>query len=183
MTEESKTAAKVQIQSKRPFLVSQLIIGLFLSTYVLSVALIEFSLSLYAVRENKINLIPSYLMFKKAAPLWKWWQIAVTLIVPFSVFDAIRGVVEIFTKNATKMRNFLDFVKACQLAGILYTTIACVMPLESNLIQGHSMALAEDFCFFQFFVFILNFIGWALQLLIYRESQVKEPISVDKKNK
>lgn len=167
--------------SKKPFSGSQLIIGLFLGTYFLSVELIEFSLSIYVLQENKPELYRDYLVFKRQAAVWKWWQMITTAIVPLSIVDAIRGLIEIFTKKATFKRHFIDVIKAAQLFGILFTIITCIMPLESKLIEEPSRDLMEALNYFHCIAFLLNILGWLNPLLRYRDWQSEVKIDSTKK--
>jgi hypothetical protein len=98
-----------------------------------------------------------------------------------SIIDAIRGLYEIFTKKATLKRNLLDVIKAVQLFGILYTIIACIMPLEIKLIEEPSRDLAEALNHFHRIAFLLNILGWLNPLLRYRDWQSEQKIDSTKK--
>ena len=181
MSAKKATAAAPPDLSKQPFSNSQLIIGLFLSTYFLSVELIEFSLSIYVLQENKTDFYRDYLVFKRQAMVWKWWQMFTSLIVPLSIFDAIRGLYEIVTKKATLKRNLLDIIKAVQLFGILYTIIVHIMPLETKLIEEPSREVAEALNGFHWIAFLLNILGWLNPLLRYQDWQSELKIDANKK--
>ncbi|CAF1525784.1 unnamed protein product, partial [Rotaria sordida] len=132
-------------QYKNPFSTSQLIIGLFIGTYFLTVELIDFS----------------------QAPIWKWWQLCTMIILPLSMIDALRDLIHMFTKKATIRRNVIDILKAIQFFGIVYTMFVCIMPLESHLAEKPSKHLARDLNFYHSFAFGFNILGWLLTLLRY----------------
>lgn len=168
---------------KKPFSVSQLIIGLILSTYFLSVALIEFSLSIYVQQQNKPHLFQQYLLFKQDTLLWKSWQLITTAIIPLSLFDAITGLYQIFTHQATQRRNLLDIIKAAHLFAILYITITRLMPLESQIKQSTpSMSLLQQINYFHHFTFALNILGLIIPLLYYHDSKHPSSITSTKKD-
>lgn len=159
---------------KKPFSVSQLVIALFLSTYFLSVAMIEFSLSMFVLKERKVDLYRDYLIFKREALLWKSWQLITSTVVPLSVIDSISSLWQIFTKKATLRRNVLDVLKAFQLFSILYTTIFLLIPLETKMIETSSFTIAENLNYIQRFSFSLNILGLLIPLLRYRDWQTEK---------
>ncbi len=60
---------------KQPFSISELITSLLFSTYFLTVQTIELSLSIYVLRENKIDIYSEYLLFKSHASICPGWTI------------------------------------------------------------------------------------------------------------
>lgn len=180
-----KGEKRIQIQNaaqwKKTFDVPNLIIGLFLSTYILSVSLIEFSLSFYVINENKIELYRDYLLFKNGSGIWKIWQIIVMFVVPISIYDCVLSLIQIFTKHATWKRNVLDILKAIQLCSILSITVIFVMPLEKRIASSITQHLIEELNFYSFFTFFLNILGCILNLLYYRESKTIVSVATDKK--
>ncbi|CAF4168522.1 unnamed protein product [Rotaria sordida] len=168
-------------QYKNSFSTSQLIIGLVIGTYFLTVELIDFSLSMYVLREKKPELYQEYIMFKSQAPIWKWWQLCTMIVLPLSMIDALRDLIHMFTKKATIRRNVIDILKAIQFFGIVYTMFVCVMPLESHLAEKPSKHLARDLNFYHSFAFGFNILGWLLTLLRYYDWKNDKQIPSEKK--
>ena len=166
---------------KNPFSISQLIIGLFLSTYFLTVELVEFNLSLYVLQESKPEFYQEYLIFKSQASIWKWWQLCTTFIIPLSIIDVLRGLFHIFTRTATMRRNLLDVLQAVQLFGILYIIFICIIPLESKLVGKPSNFFTQELYFFHQFAFALNILGWLLPLFRYYDWKNDQYIANEKK--
>ncbi|CAF3378878.1 unnamed protein product [Rotaria socialis] len=166
---------------KTPFSVSQLIISLLLGTYFLTVEIIELSLSTYAWKQNKLEVYQQYLIFKSEAPIWKYWQLFTTLIVPLTIFATTKDLFQILTKKATTQRHLLDIIAAFQLYGILYTIIARIMPLESRLIEETSKDIAHDLNMIHWIAFMLNILGWCIPIFRYRESKYAKYFHLEKK--
>jgi hypothetical protein len=154
---------------KQPFSISALIMGLLFGTYFLTVQTIELSLSIYVLQENKLEVYSEYLLFKRQAPIWKWWQLFSIIIVLLSIIIAIRDLFQIFTKKATFKRNLLDIVTALQLFIVLYTVITRVLPLENKLIQTTSNDIIRELNFLQWIVFLLNILGWFIPIFRYHD--------------
>jgi hypothetical protein len=154
---------------KQPFSISALIIGLLFGTYFLTVQTIELSLSIYVLKENKLEIYSEYLLFKREASIWKWWQLFSTIIVLPSIINVVRDLFQIFTKKATFKRNLLDIVTALQLFGVLYTVITRISPLENKLIQTTSKDIIRELNSFQWIVFLLNILGWFLPIVRYQD--------------
>jgi hypothetical protein len=166
---------------QKQFSISQLIIGIFLGTYFLSVELVEFSLSNYVEQENKLELYRDYLIFKRQAPLWRWWQLLTTLIVPLSIIDTLRELFRILTEKTTTVNRSLSILTALQLFGILYTIITFILPLESKLLDESSSSLAQDLKFYHGIALLLNILGWLIPLFRYHEWKNYAHICSDKK--
>ena len=168
-------------QYKNPFSISQLIIGLIISTYFLTVELIEFSLSMYVSQEKKPELYKEYLTFKQEAFVWRWWQLCTMIILPLSVIDASRDLIHMFTRKATTRRNTIDILKAIQTFSTIYTMFYCIMPLESKIAENPSNHLARNLNFYHWFAFALNIVGWSLPLLRYYDWKNDQYIPPTKK--
>ena len=153
---------------KKPFSISQLTIALVLSTYFLTVEMIELSLSIYAVQENKPEFYSEYLAFKKAAPIWKSWQLLTTLIIPISFVTVTVDLFQTLTRKATTTRNLIDLVAVLQLYGILYTVVTRVLPLETELIKTASYDTARELNLTHYIVFLLNIVGWFIPIFRYQ---------------
>ena len=154
---------------RNPFSISQLAIGLVLSTYFLTVEVIELSLSIYAVQENKPETYREYLIFKPDAPIWKQWQLLTLLLIPLSIKTAINDLYQIFTTRATTRRNLIDVVTALQLFGILFTVFKCAQPLETQLVKISSYECASELNFFHWIMLVLNIVGWLIPIFRYHE--------------
>jgi cytochrome bd-type quinol oxidase subunit 2 len=154
---------------KQPFSISQLIMTVLFRTYFLTVLTIELSLSIYVIQENKPEIYHEYLVFKRQAPIWKWWQVFSAIIIPLSIITAVRDLLQTFTKKATNKRNLLDIVTALQLFAVLYTVFTRVLPLENKLIQATSKDNTVELKFFQCIVFILNILGCFITVFRYRD--------------
>lgn len=156
---------------KKPLAIPELIIGLLLSTYFLTVETIELSLSIYAVQQNNFEVYQQYLIFKNQAPIWKYWQLFTTLILPLTIFATVRDLIQILTKKATTQRHLLDVIAALQLFGILYVIIVRIMPLENQFMKTGSNYIAQDLNTIHWIAFALNIIGWFIPVFRYRESK------------
>jgi len=166
---------------KQPFSASQLIMGLLFSTYFLTVQTIELSLSIYVLQENKYEIYSEYLLFKRQAPIWKWWQLFSTIIVLLSIITVARDLFETFTRKATFKRNLLDIVTALQLSVALYTAITRVLPLENKLIQATSKDNIRELNSFQWILFLLNILGWFIPIFRYQDWKNNESTHLKKK--
>jgi hypothetical protein len=167
--------------SKQPFSVSQLIMALLFSTYFLTVQTIELSLSMYVLQENKLEIYRDYLIFKSQAPIRKWWQLFLTILIPLSIIGAVTDLFQIFTKKATIKRNLLDTVAALQLFTVLFIIFTRVLPLENKLIQTNSKDNIVELNFFYFILFLLNILGWFLPIFRYQTGQNDQQIHPKKK--
>jgi len=166
---------------KQPSSISELIMGLLFGTYFLTVQTIELSLSIYVLRENKLETYSEYLLFKGHAPIWKWWQLFSTIIVLLSIIPTVRDLLQTFTRKATFKRHLLDIVKALQLFTALYIAITRVLPLENKLTQTTSKDNIRDLKFFQWIIFLLNIIGWLIPIFKYHDGKNNEHIHSKKK--
>jgi hypothetical protein len=167
---------------KSPLSASQLVASLLFSTYFLTVQLIELSLSIYVLKENKSEIYKEYLIFKSESLIWKPWQIFALITIPLGVFGAIKDLIQVFTKKATKKRNLIDILAALQLFSVLFIVFTRILPLEKKLIQLTTKDYLYDLNFFQWIVFILNVCGWFTPILKYEESKNHSHIKLDKKN-
>jgi len=162
---------------------SKLTVAIFFSTYFLSVQLIELSLSTYVSQDkNKAEAYRGYLLFKREAPIWKYWQIFGNLMVLLSFVTSIISLIEMFTKQATIKRNFLDIVKAIQVFTALYIAFTQILPLESQFIQTPSKDLAKQLNFFQWIIFTLSIIGFFVPIFQYVDGKNK-PVDTAKDKK
>ncbi|CAF3490550.1 unnamed protein product [Rotaria sp. Silwood1] len=166
---------------KEPFSISQLIMGLLFGTYFLTVQTIELSLSTYVLQENKFDLYRDYLIFKGQAPIWKWWQLVSSIIIPLSIITAVRNIFQIFTKKSTTRRNIIDIVTALQLFGILYTVFTSVLPLEKKLIQTVSKHNIHKLNFLHWIIFLSNILGWFIPIFRYQDWKNDERLHPKKK--
>jgi hypothetical protein len=121
------------------------------------------------------------LLFKRRAPIWKWWQLFSTIIVLLSVITALRDLIQTFTKTATFKRNLLDIVRAFQLFTALYTVITSILPLENKLIQATLKDNIYELNSFQWIVFLLNILGWFIPVFKYQDWKNDERIHPKKK--
>jgi hypothetical protein len=167
--------------SKQPFSIPQLIITLLFSTYFLTIQTIELSLSIYVLQENKIEMYREYLLFKRQAPIWKWWQAFSTIILLLSVIAAVRDLLQTLTRKATFTRNLLDIIKALQLFIVLYIAFTRILPLQNKLIETISMENILELSFLQWIVFLLNILGWFIPIFRYQEWKNDEHIHLKKK--
>ena len=154
---------------KQPFSVSQLIPGLLLGTYFLTVETIELSLSIYTLQQNNLDIYRQYLIFKSQAPIWKHWQLFTVIIMPLTVTMITRDLFQTLTKKASTERHLLDILAACQLFSILYAIIVHVMPLENQFMEKPSKDIARDLNVVHWITFILNILGWIIPVLRSRE--------------
>jgi hypothetical protein len=166
---------------KSPFSISQLMIGLLFSTYFLTIQTIELSLSIYVLQENKFEIYREYLIFKNAAPIWKWWHLFSLVTIPLSIFGAVRDLFQIFTKKATIKRHLIDIIRALQLFTVLSIVFRRILPIENKLIEISSKEYLYELNFFQWIVFLLNICGWFIPIFRYQDWKNDQRIHPRKK--
>lgn len=167
---------------KSPFTISELIISLLFSTYFLTVQIIELSLSIYVLQQNKFELYKEYLIFKNSPHLWKLWHLFSSLTIPLSIFGAIKGLFQIFTKKATKKRNLIDIIAALQLFTVLSIVFTRILPIENKLIEKSSKESLYELNSFQWIVFLLNIFGWFIPIIRYQD-RINYQHNIDSKKK
>jgi hypothetical protein len=167
--------------SKQPVSISQVITALLFSTYCLTVQTIELSLSMYVLQQNKSEIFREYLIFKSQAPIWKWWQLFLTILIPLSIIGVVTDLFQTFTQKATIKRNLLDIVAALLLFTVLFIVFTRVLPLENKLIQTNSKDNMAELNFFLSILFLLNILGWFLPIFQYQTGQNDQQIHPEKK--
>jgi hypothetical protein len=167
--------------SKQPFSIPQLIITLLFSTYFLTIQTIELNLSIYVLQKNKIEIYREYLLFKRQAPIWKWWQSFSTIILLLSLITTVRDLIQTLTRKATFKRNLLDILKALQLFIVLYISFTHILPLHNKLIESISMDNIRQLNSFQWIVFLLNILGWFIPIFRHQEWKNDEHMHPKKK--
>lgn len=180
----STKSTKIEnVQSwKSPVTVTQLSTAIFFSTYFLSIQLLELSLSTYVSREkNKVDVYRDYLLFKKQAPIWNWWQSFANIIVLLSLLTAIVSLIEIFTKKATIKRHVLDIIKAIQVFTSLYIAFTYIIPLENQIMQTLSKDSVYQLNLFQWIIFSLSLIGFFVPVFQYLDEKRVDKNSSNKK--
>jgi hypothetical protein len=167
--------------SKEPFSIPLLIMGLLFSTYFLTIQTIELSLSIYVLQENKFEIYREYLLFKRQAPIWKWWQLFTLITLLFSIIIVVRDLLQILTRKATFKRHLLDIVTALHLFVILYISFKHILPLQNKLIQSISIDNIRELNFYQWIIFLLNIIGWFIPIFRYQDWKNDKNIHPKKK--
>ncbi|CAF1190557.1 unnamed protein product [Adineta steineri] len=161
--------------------ISPIVIGVLLSTYFLTIQTIEYSLSTYVLNEKQHELYQNYLLFKVNAPIWKWWNLFTLITVPLAIWAALGDLWKIFTTKAPIKQHLTSIIRAMQLFSTLFISFARAVPLEGKLAETPSEEILVELNYYQWFLFLLNILGFVVTIIQCKQAQNAESINARKK--